>query len=286
MRYMFSALITPQQLQSLDTGAVRVFDCSFDLANPEAGLVQFESVHIAGAVHADLNRYLSGHDAANNASGGRHPLPDRASFATWLRQQGLNTGMQAVVYDRQGANFCGRLWWMLKWCGHEAVAVLDGGLAGWQSAGGAIGSGPSAAYPAGNFALGDPLVAVRHTAELASQLGNPGLTLVDARTSARFRGEVEPLDPVAGHIPGALNRPFADNIGPDGRFKPAQQLRAEFEALLAGRDAGTVVHHCGSGVSAIPNLLAMEIAGLGRTALYPGSWSEWCNTPGLVAAQT
>jgi thiosulfate/3-mercaptopyruvate sulfurtransferase len=283
---MFSTLIIPQQLRSMDSASVRVFDCSFDLAKPEAGLVQFESVHIAGAVYADLNHDLSGHEPAPNASGGRHPLPDRETFATWLRQQGLNTGMQAVVYDRQGANYGGRLWWMLKWCGHEAVAVLDGGLAAWQAEGGATSSGPSATYPGGNFAMQDSLVAVRHTAELASQLGAPGLTLIDARAGARFRGEVEPLDPVAGHIPGALNRPFADNLGPDGRFKPGLQLRAEFEQLLAGRDPATVVHHCGSGVSAIPNLLAMEIAGLGRTALYPGSWSEWCNTPGMVAAQT
>lgn len=282
---MFSTLITAQQLLSLDPGSVRVFDCSFDLANPDAGQAQFRSSHVACAVHADLNQQLSGHDPASNASGGRHPLPDRATLAAWLRQQGLNNGMQVVVYDRQGANFCGRLWWMLKWCGHEAVAVLDGGLAAWQAVDGTVESGPSPQFPAGDFALGTSLVTVRHTAELARRLGETGLTLIDARAAARFRGEVEPLDPVAGHIPGALNRPFADNTGPDGHFKPAAQLRAEFETLLAGRDAGTVVHHCGSGVSAIPNLLAMEIAGLGRTALYPGSWSEWCNTPGLVAAQ-
>jgi thiosulfate/3-mercaptopyruvate sulfurtransferase len=118
------------------------------------------------------------------------------------------------------------------------------------------------------------------------QLGRPTQTIVDARATPRFKGEVEPLDPVAGHIPGALNRPFTDNLGADGRFKPADQLRAEFERLLAGRDPAGVVHHCGSGVSAVPNLLAMEIAGLGRTALFPGSWSEWCTTPGMPCAQS
>jgi thiosulfate/3-mercaptopyruvate sulfurtransferase len=173
---------------------------------------------------------------------------------------------------------------MLKWCGHEPVAVLDGGLAAWQAAGGAVVTGSAASSSEGNFVLGQPLVKVLHTADLAKRLGDPSQTLIDARASARFRGEVEPMDPVAGHIPGALNRPFADNIGSDGRFKPSAQLRAEFELLLAGRDPVTVVHHCGSGVSAIPNLLAMELAGLGRTALFPGSWSEWCTTPGLPCA--
>jgi thiosulfate/3-mercaptopyruvate sulfurtransferase len=193
-----------------------------------------------------------------------------------------------VVYDRQSANYCGRLWWMLKWCGHEAVAVLDGGWAAWVAAGGSAESGPgpgptnaSSAYP-----LSPARAPTANTPTIAQRLGSPGLTLIDARAAARFRGEMEPLDPVAGHIPGALNRPFTDNIGPDGRFKPAAELRAEFEQLLAGRDPASVVHHCGSGVSAIPNLLAMEVAGLGRTALYPGSWSEWCNTPDTRCART
>lgn len=283
---MHVTLISTAQLQALDPAAVQVFDCSFNLTDAAAGAEQFRSAHLPGALFADLNRDLSGHDADSNASGGRHPLPDRSHFAAWLREQGLNAGMQVVVYDRQGANYCGRLWWMLKWCGHEPVAVLDGGLAAWQTAGGAVESGISAPPAQGNFALGEPLAQVRHTADLMKRLGDPALTLVDARASARFRGEVEPLDPVAGHMPGALNRPFADNIGADGHFKPAAQLREEFEHLLAGRDPASVVHHCGSGVSAIPNLLAMEIAGLGRTALYPGSWSEWCNTPCMVAART
>eukprot|EP01136_Pigoraptor_vietnamica_P033507 Opistho-1_new@96441 len=189
--------------------------------------------------------------------------------------------MQAVVLDRQAITTSGRLWWMLKWCGHEAVAVLDGGLAAWKAAGGAVEAGPGALPNPATFALKPPLVGTATRDEIAGALGRPGLTLVDARAAARFRGETEPLDPVAGHIPGALNRPFTENVTPDGRFKPADQLRAEFARLLASHDPAGVVHHCGSGVSAIPNLLAMEIAGLGRTRLYPGSWSEWCNTPGL-----
>jgi thiosulfate/3-mercaptopyruvate sulfurtransferase len=285
---MYTTLISTQQLQALQASEQEwlLFDCSFDLMNPAAGAAQFLQMHLPGAVHADLDQHLSGHDPASNASGGRHPLPDRERFADWLRQQGLNTTTQVVVYDRQGMNYCGRLWWMLKWCGFDAVAVLDGSLAAWQADGGPLVAGPATGVrPAGNFQLAAPLAQVRQTSDIAAQLGHPALTLIDARARPRFRGETEPIDPVAGHIPGALNRPFPDNLGADGRFKPAAQLRAEFDALLAGRDPASVVHHCGSGVSAVPNLLAMELAGLGRAALYPGSWSEWCRTVGLPVAR-
>ncbi len=185
--------------------------------------------------------------------------------------------MQAVVYDRNGANYCGRLWWMLKWAGHDAVAVLDGGLQAWQAEGGAIASGEEPSHFQSHFVLKEPLRRLVTAAEVLQNLQQPGQTVVDARGAPRYRGEVEPLDPVAGHIPGALNRPFGDNLGPDGRFKPAAVLRTEFETLLAGRAPGSVVHQCGSGVSAVPNVLAMEIAGLGKTSLFAGSWSEWCS---------
>lgn len=285
---MYPLLISPAQLQALmaSDATPLVFDCSFDLMNPDAGPEQHRQAHIPGARHVHLDRDLSAHGGAPSASGGRHPLPTREAFAAWLAAAGLNAGQQVVVYDRQGVNYCGRLWWMLKWCGHEAVAVLDGGLQAWQAAGAPVASGDEPAPAArGNFALRPALAATADTRGITRQLGAPGQTLIDARGAPRFRGEVEPLDPVAGHIPGALNRPFADNLGPDGRFKPAAQLRAEFEQLLAGRDPASVTHHCGSGVSAVPNLLAMEVAGLGRAALYPGSWSEWCNTAGLPCAR-
>jgi thiosulfate/3-mercaptopyruvate sulfurtransferase len=219
------------------------------------------------------------------ASGGRHPLPSRERFAAWLSSVGFANGMQAVVYDRNGANYCGRLWWMLQWMGHQAVAVLDGGLQAWQAAGGEVTSGEEPTHFQSNFVAGAPLLQLVDTRTVAARLEQPDQTLIDARAGARYRGEVEPLDPIAGHIPGALNRPFTENLGPDGKFKPAAQLRAEFESLLAGRDPATVVHQCGSGVSAVPNLLAMQIAGLGPTALYAGSWSEWSNTPGLPTRQ-
>ena len=290
---MYTTLITAAELQSLRLHALplMIFDCSFELMQPEAGDQQYAQVHIPGAVRADLNRHLSAARGATDAAcGGRHPLPARESFARWLASVGLDNAMQAVVYDRQGVNYCGRLWWMLKWVGHEAAAVLDGGLQAWQAADGAT-AGRTAREPpgepmaAGNFQLSLEKTALATTANLVKGLGRPCQTLVDARAEPRFRGEVEPLDPVAGHIPGALNRPFALNMDANGRFKPAALLRSEFDTLLAGRDPATVVHHCGSGVSAIPNLLAMELAGLGRGKLYAGSWSEWCSESSRPVAQ-
>lgn len=283
---MYTTLIDVAQLKALRASGqpVLVFDCSADLMNPAAGAQQYQERHIAGAVFADLDHHLSDKTGSRTASRGRHPLPHVDTFAAWLRSVGMNNDMQAVVYDRQGVNFCGRLWWMLKWAGHEAVAVLDGGLQAWEAAGGAVESGAGAARPGGNFMPSAPRRQLADTAAVLRGL-NGAQTLIDARAAARYRGEVEPLDPVAGHIPGALNRPFQSNIGPDGRFKSAAALRAEFEALLGGRDPATVVHHCGSGVSAVPNVLAMEIAGLGQTALYAGSWSEWCSDPARPVAK-
>jgi len=285
---MYSTLISVAQLQTLMVSGqpLMVFDCSFDLMQPAAGDAQYQQGHIAGAVRADLDRHLSAHGAADAASGGRHPLPAREAFAAWLGSVGLQPDMQAVVYDRQGALYCGRLWWMLKWVGHEAAAVLDGGLPAWLAAGGAIEAGTGQTRPAAPFPLRSPRAVLTHTGTVLSQLARPSQTIVDARAAPRFRGEVEPLDPVAGHIPGALNRPFSDNLDANGFFKSADVLKAEFEALLAGRDPASVVHHCGSGVSAVPNLLTMEVAGLGRTALYAGSWSEWCSDAARPVAKS
>lgn len=296
----YTTLISAEQLQALAASAKppRIFDCTFDLMKPNAGQEQYLASHIPGAVYANLDTALSarhgvpgahgvitasGADAP--ASGGRHPLPNREKFATWLSSIGFANDMQAVVYDRNGANYCGRLWWMLKWAGHENVAMLDGGLQAWLAAGGAVNSGEEPAHFQANFLLGPQKATLVSAQTVAEQLGRPVQTLIDARAAPRFRGEVEPLDPVAGHIPGALNRPFSNNIGSDGKFKPAAELKAEFEALLAGRNPASVVHHCGSGVSALPNLIAMEVAGLGRTSLYAGSWSDWCSDPERPVAQ-
>jgi thiosulfate/3-mercaptopyruvate sulfurtransferase len=288
---MHTTLISVDDLKRLQDSGDRLmlFDCSFDLMNPPAGEEQYRTAHIPGAVYASLDAALTDHGVAgpdgtlrpgpDAASGGRHPLPSRERFALWLSSVGLANDMQAVVYDRNGANYCGRLWWMLKWAGHDAVAVLDGGLQAWQAAGGAVTDRAEPSHLQSDFKLGPPMRRLATTDDVQRGLNRPGQVLVDARGAPRFRGEVEPLDPVAGHIPGALNRPFGQNLGPDGKFKPAAQLRSEFEQLLGGRDPATVVHHCGSGVSAVPNVIAMELAGLGPTALYAGSWSEWCRDP-------
>ncbi|MDB5932401.1 MAG: 3-mercaptopyruvate sulfurtransferase [Polaromonas sp.] len=296
----YTTLISPEQLQALMKSGqpLRVFDCSFDLMQPHAGQQQYLAAHIPGAIYADLETALSarhgvpgahgvltasGADAP--ASGGRHPLPNREKFAVWLSGVGMGNEMQAVVYDRNGANYCGRLWWLLKWAGDEKVAVLDGGVLAWLAAGGAINSGEEPAHFQANFLVQPALATLVDADNVSARLGRPDQTLVDARATPRFKGEVEPLDPVAGHIPGALNRPFSQNLTPDGRFKPAEQLKAEFSALLGQRDPASVVHHCGSGVSALPNLIAMEVAGLGRTALYAGSWSDWCSDASRPVAQ-
>lgn len=293
---MYTTLISADQLQALmaNQKPLRIFDCTFELMDVHAGERKYLEAHIPGAVYANLDTALSARHGVNPAkagadsvitvtgadapaSGGRHPLPNRERFATWLSSVGFANNMQAVVYDRNGANYCGRLWWMLKWAGHENVAVLDGGLQAWQAMGGAVTPGEEPAHFQSNFELGPELARLVTPEQVVAGLGKTTQTLIDARGAPRFRGEVEPLDPVAGHIPGALNRPFSQNIGADGKFKPASQLKAEFEALLSGRDPATVVHHCGSGVSAVPNIIAMELAGLGRPGLYAGSWSDWCS---------
>ncbi len=288
---MYSTLISTSQLQALlASGApVQVWDCSFDLMNPAAGPAAFAQVHIAGARYVHLDTDLSDKSAATDkASGGRHPLPSAPKFAAWLGAVGVTPATQVVVYDRNGVNYCGRAWWMLQWCGHKNVAVLDGGLQAWQAAGGAVQAGDGAIqadfskekYPLAQS--NKDLVAID---TVAIAVKNSTHTIIDARATPRFKGEVEPLDPVAGHIPGALNRPFALNIGAEGVFKPAAVLRAEFDALLAGRDASKVIHHCGSGVSAVPNVLAMAIAGYPPSSLFAGSWSEWSHRADLPVAQ-
>ena len=290
----YTTLISAEQLQALITSGqpLRIFDCSFDLMQPHIGQVQYLEAHIPGAVYADLEASLSARHGVSGAhgvmvaggvdepaSGGRHPLPNRERLATWLSSVGFANDMQAVVYDRNGVNYCGRLWWMLKWAGHRNVAVLDGGLLAWNAAGGVTRGNEEPAHFQTNFMLGTPLVKLVATNEVVAKLGHASQTIIDARAAPRFKGEVEPLDPVAGHIPGALNRPFSQNLEANGKFKPADVLRREFEALLSGREPQSVVHHCGSGVSAIPNVLAMQIAGLGTGGLYAGSWSEWCSNP-------
>ncbi|MDA1116738.1 MAG: sulfurtransferase [Proteobacteria bacterium] len=251
----------------------RVFDCRHDLLKHELGAQQYRASHIPGAAFAHLDRDLS---APKTGKNGRHPLPVPQTFIDWLGTQGLNPTDQVVCYDGGPGAMAARLWWMLRWVGHDAVAVLDGGFAKWMKEGRAVSTEVPEFAPTDYPGKVGTELAV-DVAYVKSQLGR--VTLIDARSPARWRGETEPIDSVAGRIPGSRNRFSSDNLTPEGVFKPGDQLRAEFEAVLGKRPANGSVNSCGSGVAACHNLLAMEIAGLKGGRLYAGSWSEWIADP-------
>jgi len=256
-----------------------LLDCRHDLATPQAGRAAYDAGHIPGAQFASLDDDLADH--ARGPDGvfrGRHPLPDPDVFIETLRRWGVNDDSQVVAYDAQGGMFAARLWWMLRWVGHEAVAVLDGGLPAWTAQGMPLSTEP-ATRPRGNLQRRASLVRMVGASDILNQ---QDLTVLDARAPDRFRGENETLDPVGGHIPGAKNRFFKDNLQADGRFKPGTQLRQELGALVA--TPASAVMQCGSGVTACHNLLALEVAEMPGAALYPGSWSEWCSDPARPVA--
>ena len=251
----------------------RIFDCRHDLAKPDWGAAEYAQAHIPGALFAHLDRNLS---APKTGKNGRHPLPDPATFGAWAGRQGLSPGATVVCYDQGSGALAARLWWMLRWIGHDSVAVLDGGLAKWRKE-----NRPTTAEVP-HFASTTYPVKLRagmavDVGYVQSSLGKA--LLVDARSPQRYRGESEPIDPVAGRIPGALNRNNSDNLSPVGIFKQPDELKKDFLALLGGRSPGEVVNYCGSGVSASHNALAMEVAGLTGSRLYAGSWSEWIADP-------
>lgn len=248
-----------------------VLDVRHDLAEPAAGRRAWAESHIQGAGFASIDEDLSG---AKNGNNGRHPLPGRAALTERFRDWGIGPETQIVAYDAQGGQFAARLWWLARWLGHEKVAVLDGGWQAWLAADGATSTEPPDRLR-GSFAAGASLTQLVAADEVLATLGDASRLIVDARAPERFEGRVEPLDPVAGHIPGAVNRFWSLNLAADGRFKPAEQLRTEFNTLAGGRPASALIHQCGSGVSACHNLLAMAHAGLPGAALYAGSWSEW-----------
>ena len=205
-------------------------------------------------------------------------MPDRDAFAARLAAVGLDAGRQVVAYDAIGGPYAARLWWMLRWLGHDAVAVLDGGLQAWTDAGGTLEQGDAASHFTGNFMTAEPKAGTVSADDILATRGTDDLLVIDARTPERFRGDPNPLDPVAGHIPGARNRLWQDNLV-DGRFKPADQLAREFDAVIGDQPLDRVALQCGSGVTAAHDLLALEIAGRPGAKLYPGSWSEWISDP-------
>ncbi|QYF94461.1 sulfurtransferase [Massilia sp. PAMC28688] len=275
---MYTTLISAADLAAHVTDPRWVIlDCRHDLMNPAAGRDAYTAGHIPGAQFADMDHQLSGPKKGDDgAFRGRHPLPERDAFIATLRSWGVNDDSQVVAYDAHGGMFAARLWWMLRWVGHQAVAVLDGGIGAWQGQGMAMSTETSPARQ-GSISGKAPLVGTVSAQDVLDNLEAGDRTVIDARAPDRFRGENETMDPVGGHIPGAKNRFFKDNLQADGRFKSAAQLRSDFAPLVS--DPAKAIMQCGSGVTACHNLLALEVAGLEGAALYPGSWSEWCADP-------
>jgi len=276
---MTELLINAQTLRAALPDCL-VFDVRHDLADHAAGRRAYQAGHIPGAVFLDHEQDLA---APRTGTNGRHPLPRLADFAALMRLQGLTPARHVVVYDEGGGAFAAHLWWMLRWLGHERVAVLDGGWPAWLAVGGEVATQQDAPHVTEAQALahagwdGEAAMPTVSAQAVVDNLQTQVFVVLDARAPQRFRGEIEPMDPVAGHIPGALNRPASANMTPQGRFKPADQLRAEFQSLLGDRPSTQIVHQCGSGITACQNLFAMELAGLHGSRLYPGSWSEWCS---------
>jgi thiosulfate/3-mercaptopyruvate sulfurtransferase len=283
MHMTFTTIVSAAELaQRLSDPRWLLIDCRHDLMNPDAGRAAWQADHLPGARHAHLDLDLSDkRPGPNGEFRGRHPLPERAAFIDTLRGWGVNDDTQVVAYDAQGGMFAARLWWMLRWVGHAHVAVLDGGMQAWTAQGGEL-TTDVAPIVRGNIHERPALVSTVDATDVVASLARDNRTLIDGRAPDRFRGENETIDPVGGRIPGAKNRFFKDNLGADGRFKPAAELRADF-STLTDSPAGTIMY-CGSGATACHNLLAMEIAGLANAALYPGSWSEWSADPARPVA--
>ncbi len=280
---IYTTLISAPDLAAhIDDPNWVLVDCRHDLMNLAAGRDGYAIGHLPGAVFGDIETELSG--AKRGPDGvfrGRHPLPEKEALIATLRGWGVNDGSQVVAYDAHGGMFAARLWWLLRWLGHEAVAVLDGGMAAWQSLGKPL-TTEVPRKPRGSIALRAPFVPTVTVAEVLDNVDKGERIVIDARAGDRFRGENETIDPVGGHIPGAKNRFFKDNLQPDGRFKDADTLRSEFAPLVD--DPRRAIMQCGSGVTACHNLLALEVAGMPGAALYPGSWSEWVGDPGRPVA--
>ncbi len=254
-----------------------IVDCRFNLGDPGAGHQAYLQAHLPGAFYADLDRDLAGPRGPDT---GRHPLPDPAALRGLFDRFGITNHSLVVAYDDGGGMLAARLWWLLRWMGHREVVVLDGGLDAWLKAGLPVtGVLPPEHRPQQPFAGTPGHMPVMPTAELEAALKNNAIRLLDVRAAERYAGHHEPIDPVAGHVPGAVNAPCADNLDASRHFRPRAELAAHFAPLVAGRPGAEIVCMCGSGVTACHGLLALELAGVRGAALYPGSWSEWIRSP-------
>ncbi len=255
-----------------------ILDCRHDLMNPAFGRSAYAEAHIPGARFISIDDDLADHAATAAGGRGRHPLPTPEALAATFSRLGIDASKQVVLYDSASGSYAARAWWCLHWLGHQAVAVLDGGVQQWRSEGWPL-DAATPDWPATHFQARQNASMKVEAATVWARIGAADACVIDARAPERYNGSTEPIDPVAGHIPGARNRFWKHNIAADGRFKTAAQLQDEWQHLLAGLAPAQVMHQCGSGVTACHNLLAMEIAGLGGGTLYPGSWSEWCADP-------
>jgi len=270
-------LFSPQELYAESKSNARiVVDCRFDLSDTGAGYRGYLEAHIPGAVYAHLDNDLS---SPVTTISGRHPLPDMDKFAAFLARSGWQPGMSLIAYDNAGGAIAARLWWLMKYFGHDCAGLLDGGIASWQSAGYELESGrvTKASTTPASFNTSSDLV--MSTAEIFDNLGSSNKVLVDVRASERYSGQFEPIDSEAGHVPGSVNYPLQLSLTENGRFKPAQQIREGLLGLSKAQPAKDVVYMCGSGVTACHTIFAAELAGLSGSKLYAGSWSEWIRDP-------
>lgn len=262
--------------KNLENPSWVTIDCRFRLNDTAFGRNAYAKGHIPGAFYAHLDEDLSGKIVPGHT--GRHPLPEPEALAILFSSWGIAPGIQVVAYDDMAGAMAARLWWLLRWMGHAEVAVLDGGLPRWEAEGRLLDTGIPPARHA-KFVPRPQNLLIADAGEVDQMCHNSEYVVVDSRAPERYRGEVEPIDPVAGHIPGAVNLPHLSNIGADGKFLPPDEIRENFIRILGGRGADHSSFYCGSGITAAHNLLAMEIAGLHGAKLYPGSWSEWITDP-------
>ncbi len=279
----FKTLISGRDLEAiLSQDNLRIFDARFNLKDPEEGRRLFTRSHIPGSQYVDLDNDLSGPIMAGTT--GRHPLPDKTQFLTKLRQWGVSQDNQLVIYDQSHGGIAARMWWLCQWLGHERVAVLDGGWQDWVDSDRQT-TAKVTSYPLGDFVEKTTTCQIVDADEVATTISSERAVIIDARAEARYLGREEPLDPVAGHIPTALNRPFLANLDEHGRWKDSRALKREWKQLLGTEDAKSIICYCGSGVTACHNILATRHAGLSMPALYAGSWSEWITNPARPIAK-
>jgi len=270
-----TSLINTSDLISLDCEKV-IFDCRFDLMNPESGQQEYDAEHIEGAIYVNLDKVMS---SPITATSGRHPLPSKESFAQFLRTCGVSEKTQLIAYDNSAGLFAARFWWMCRWIGHESVAILNGGINAWKKQGGSVTAEVPPAKTSGSISVKESLEVVVDTEEVIKASQQQNRLIADVRAAERYRGEVEPIDPIAGHVPNAINIPLSDNYDSEGQFLTGDQLQQLYLSKLGEYTAKDPIFMCGSGVTACLSRFCVELARLPPVSVYPGSWSEWIRDP-------